>query len=239
METSKEVIEKIKKLLKFAEDAKKRDSQAELENAMAKIQAISMEYNIQIDKIDMDEQVKVGRTAITDDLLPKNEGKWIVSLIWGIMGLNFCRGWTIGGGKNGMVIIGESHNVEIVRYIVDQLIPRIRALGREHFKEYDGPEKKNTFLRGFYVGCVSGLLQRLRDEQDKMVVGNEQVGGLILRKTAAVDKWMKTNAPPLVSGRSSRISSVGGWQKGKEVGSKMSIHKGVGGNNSLGQRLLG
>lgn len=238
MEVPANILERIKKLLIFAEDAKKRDSQAELENAMSKANTLMMEYNLSVDKIDISQQKKAPvemHKVGADVLFPKNEGGWIIKLYQCIARFNFCTVITHDMGKHGLSLIGQAHNREIVLYIIDQLVVRIRNMARQAFREYQGNEKRGTFLRGYLLGCVQGLREKLQAERD--AEHTNEITALILVKDKDVQEFVKKEFPSLVYAKGSSTSSQAGKSMGIQAGRSMSINKGVG-TNAGGQRML-
>lgn len=232
-EVPEAILERIKKLLNLA-DLTKNDSQAEAENAARKAQDLMLEYNISLQQLHKGQEIPIKEHFINPEaLLVKNEGPWLKSLYFGMLKLNFCKSWTINKGKKGMQIIGEPQNIEMAQYMIDQLIPRIRSLAKQAWRDYDqGFEKKNTFIRGFLEGCVRGVISKLESNQRMRQHTNQNVAGLVLVKNAAVQKYFEGMGMRLRAAGGKQLSGKSGFQIGRETGSGMSIHKGVGTNKS-------
>lgn len=230
---SENIKEKLKKLLRFAEDAKKRDSQAEFENAMARVQNILLQYNMELGEIDLEEKPQIGGEPLFDtretnhQLFPKNEGGWLIRLWTVIAKHHLCLVYTVSMGKLGIVLNGENQNRELVKFIVDQCIPRIRGMAKQSWKEYEGFDKKNTYIRSFLLGCVEGLDKCLESQKRTIQNDNQQMYALVVQKSNAVTDWVYSKVR-LTRGRGSTSSSSAGREAGYAAGSKMQIHKDMG-----------
>lgn len=223
-------------------DPSKNDSQVEMETAMKLAQKIAMQYNLDLSQLG--EETKVSKMLQQEinrgDLFPKNEGQWLVKLLFMLARHNFCRGWTISDGKVvGFNLVGEEHNVQIVMFFFEQLSARIRRLARESWGNYSGPETKNTYLRGFYLGCVAGIDHQLDEQERAQVREQPEINALILRKDAAVVEFVQSLGLKFSPHKGPRSSGTGGIKSGFEAGKSMSLHKGLGSRNAGGQNLIG
>ena len=240
MDIPKHIYEKLQKLLRKADSAKEVGNLAEAEAFANKATEILMEYNLSREQIDLEDKPKVVREHITNqdkNFLPKNEGRWLVLLYRIIANHNLCRVVTHEDGRFGLSIMGEKINIEIVRYICDQLEAKIRILVKEAYRNYNGLEKKNAFIRGFYLGAVQGIDDKLRDNKEEMVKANPNITALVIVKDRAVVDFMKQEFPRLSKGRSASYSAQDGKGLGYQAGKNVAINKGVG-NGSLGRNLL-
>lgn len=245
-EIPEKILERLKKLLRFAEDAKKRDSQAELENVMQKIQALTLEYNVELDSINLNEhkeepidQILFGDAKV---IWPKNEGPWIEQMYSWLAKFFFVK-TLLRTNKflrtKELVFLGERHNIEIFKFSCDQLIPRIRSLGRQSWKEYVGHETNpKAYLRAFYSGCIHGLADKLGADLRKAEKGNSSnLPVLMNAKLARIDNYMKSNLKVRVVDGTGRALKSQGKHAGYEAGQKLNINKGLS-TNMGGQNLL-
>lgn len=235
-----ELYERLQKLLRKSESAKELGSLEEAEAFAMKAQQILMEYNLTEDQIDLSHKEKVIEDYMQDkDFLPKNESRWLVLLYHCICKHHLCRGISHSHGKYGFSIFGEKTNVEIVKYICDQLEVRIRILAKEAYRSYQGHEKRNAFYRGFFFGAVEGIDAKLSENKQEIIKNNENLYGLIVRKNEEVNKAVKeTYGGTLGRGKGTRTSAAHGREIGYQKGKSMEIHKGVGGSGAYGQKLL-
>ena len=176
------IIAKIQKLINLQEGAEAVGSYAEAENAAARVQDILMKYNLDL------ETVK-GSTIRTraeffdgwiglKDKAGKSESFWVPKLYTAIGNNNLCRVTTY---TDGIMILGRKEQVDLVLYISEQMISKIRIAEKFAWKEYIGEEKRGTFRRGFFDGATVGINSRL--SKDMQPDSNPYAVMIISRKT--------------------------------------------------------
>lgn len=242
------LLEKIQKLLNLKDD--KGASQGEIENATAMISALLMKYNLSMSQVEGHGKKK--DPSITDNLFDLNgkqtrhEAGWVNTLFSVIARYNLCRTLNRKGtrGKDDMGqvrIIGTAMNIELVYYIVLGLIDKIRAFCAEAWRRYEyqgGPEKRNTFKRGFYRGCVSGIFDRLANDEEQrkstehLQIENHEMGLMVISNDQAIARYVNANisVKPGKAGKS--LSGVGGYTQGYQTGQGMNI------DNKMGQKRI-
>lgn len=152
----------------------------------------------------------------------------------------FKKNWDFKSRK-GIRLIGEPTNMEIVRYIVDQLKNRVRGFGKEAYKVYinaGGEEKKNAFLRGYYSGFVQGIGTKLSRQKESMEKKEELMASMALVKTNEIQKWVDENITlGAGSKRGGNYKADDGNTMGYIKGLKTDIRQGLN-KNDLNQKLL-
>lgn len=228
------VIKKIQKLLSLADGAAKVGSMAEAENAAAKAQQILIEYNLSLEEVN---SFKDQKKVITDEYIDPSklymgkEGKWIFKLYQVIAQNNLCTIISYNKGE-ALALIGTESNREIVKYFVSYLIPQIRKLARSAFKDYDGIEKKGTFIRGYLLGCVAGIHAKLNSQLSQMKNENPNIQALVKVSGQELEEYKDKKWPNLRKVTIGRSSSESGFSQGFEKGKNMDLHKGIKGRNS-------
>lgn len=158
--SQREILEKLGKLLALNEEA--GATKYEAESAAKKAQELLISYNLSMASVD--DHLRKGEMGIThqtynlSDIWRKSESSWIWGLYDVIAGNNFCSMITVQTpytkSRRGTIIVGKVENVEIVQFICEQLVPRIRVLEGRAWVKYCGMEKKGRFRRGFlWGGC--------------------------------------------------------------------------------------
>src|SRR6188768_3429521 len=153
---SQDIINKIHKLINLKEGAEAVGSLAEAENAAAKLQNLLMKYNLDLQEVRKAKQEE--RLEMHDDWIymgnkaDKRESTWVTLLCAAIARNSMCRvsvhNWHIH-------IIGEKNNVQLILYICDQMIEKVRIAEKLSWKIHDAQpdsmykEKRGTFRRGF------------------------------------------------------------------------------------------
>lgn len=247
------VIDKIRKLIKLEESATKVGSIAEAANAAERIRELLQAHNLEMSQISMQEPEK--EEAVTSDrfypeeLTKPHEGDWIRSLTEVIGRFNNCR--VIGTGKSvgAIYIVGTQTNSQVTWYTVSQLSNRLRPMAKQAWKDYKGFEKRNTFIRGYYIGAVRGIDTKLTEEKERERAqaskdrnnGLENTNALMIVNmddlmTKKVQSYINANFN-VGTRRARTTKSASGWSQGFEAGKSMSINSGVGSSNTV--RRLG
>lgn len=236
------VTEKIRKLLAKSESAKETGSIQEAEIFALKAQELLLQYNLSQHDINKPEEspIIMEKIDLNDfEKVAKTEGDWILSLFIELSRYNLCKSIIIGNrGDNRLYIFGERHNIDIVKYLHDQLRVKIKRLSLEAWKEYKGLEKRNTFLRGYKKGVVMGIKTKLYDQQQAQMKKYEGMPGLVKVNTEAINKTVAREIGPLGKSRSRTLSGQEGKEKGYRDGYNMNINKGISNRASNSQKLL-
>jgi len=246
MDNLDKVKDKIEKLFRKAESAGEMGSLDEAAAFTAKAQAILTKYNLDMADIKVEQD---GNTCEGErnDLKEKHgwtktDGDWLIKLYSTISRHNFCKIVVHKMYKSTepmITIIGEPHNIEMVKYICSHLVPKIKQLRLQRWKEYNGYEKTNAFKRGYYRGAVQGINAKLVEQRDNDKSKYTGLQGLIVLSDALVDEKMAELFSNLTNGgRSRSLSGASGAMAGYKDGKNMNINKGVGASDSSSGRLL-
>lgn len=233
------VLDKIEKLLAMAGGG----TLHEAETAAKMASKLLLKFNLSMD--DIDTRIDDKERAVTDELFEmgkiwkKAEGNWIQNLYSAVARTNLCkiilkpryggRNWKVIG--KDIWVIGKRANVDMVHFICQQLVPRIRKLESRSWSEYQGWDKRGKFRRGFLIGATVGVSQQLEAQLRQMRKEEPKLDALVIYNDKAVQEYVNKKWPKLGKGRSGSTSSNDGYSQGKTAGNNMSIHKGVGGTN--------
>jgi len=235
------VLDKIEKLLAMAD----KGTLHEAETAAKMASKLLLKFNLSMD--DIDTRIDDKERAVTDELFEmgriwkKAEGNWIQNLYSAVALTNLCKiilkprygssgsKWTVLG--KDIWVIGRRTNVDMVHFICQQLVPRIRTLESKGWSGYEGWDKRGKFRRGFLIGATVGVSQQLSAQLRQMRKEEPKLDALVIYNDKAVQEYVSNKWPNLGKGRSGSTSSNDGYSQGKKAGSNMSIHKGVGGTN--------
>ena len=245
-ESKDAVLDKIEKLLAMAD----RGTLHEAETAAAMASKLLLKFNLSMD--DVDTRIDDKERAVTDELFEmgkiwkKAEGNWIQNLYSAVARNNLCKiilkpryggpRWTVMG--KDIWVIGKRTNVDMVNFMCQQLIPRIRNLEGRSWKEYQGWDKRGKFRRGFLIGATVGISQQLAEQLRSLKKEEPKLDALIIYNDRAVETYVSQKWPNLSKGRGSSTSSNDGYSQGKSAGKNMQIRKGVGGTKSSYGGLL-
>jgi hypothetical protein len=227
-----QVYAKIRKLLTFQEGVKKINSQAELENVTARINEILLKYNLDLADI-KDQEQKLEYTKVKIHIkgqFAKTEGKWMYTLYTVIAKYNLCMAIinSVGNAFESITLIGAKINVELVQYIVDQLRESIKRMALSSFKSSNGLEKKNAYIRAFYIGAVKGIHHQLKMIEEQREASQNKITALIVSNNAKIDEYLSNEGlNPKEIKIKPRMSALEAFSKGYSYGLKAQIKKGL------------
>jgi hypothetical protein len=232
-------LDKIKDKLKKLQAKEKSlfdiGNEEEAASFAAKIQELLLEYQLSFEDLEntQAQSIEIIEVRINTDLLTVgNEGEWVAKLFNSIANSNSCM-VIIQKTYNGnyILLIGHELNVEAVKYIVEELIPKIRNAGRfifnKIYKPQGGREKRNTFIRGFLQGCIYTIGKRLWDNYTRLEYENIKGYELVLNKQTNVENWVRQKYPHLKISKGRSLKGNAGVSHGVEVGKTIGINKSV------------
>jgi hypothetical protein len=236
------IKEKLAKMMAKEESARELGNQAEAEAFAAKIQDMLLQYELDLGDIKRNtaESIAVDKEMFdTETLTNPHESNWVVHLYNACSRANFCKILVRNATGTNITIIGTDMNREFLHFMVHQLVPKIRHLAKGSWLAYGGPEKRNTFIRGFLKGCCRGIATKLNLDLFAQQKNQEQVNALVVQKDRAVQQWMDTHIGRVRSVGMNTGSGRHGYDQGVEAGKNININKGVGqGRGMGGTRLL-
>lgn len=250
MASTTNIIDLVRKLLRLSTSSNEHEAAA----AAAKAQELLEKYNLDraqiVDKGDQDEQYvnHQGRTVGGT----KGQASWRISLLNVVAKNNFCR--IVKTDTNRYTIIGKAHNIEVVEYLFAYLAGEITRLAAAGWKATT-PEQRTrrrwnsrhgyvettmspeTWKRGFAMGAVSVISQRLR--QQRADFGrSSQAYGLIVRTDRELDEATRAIFPWLGKSRRSSTSASDAFHAGRAAGATIAINPGVRAATPTGALML-
>ena len=218
---------KLEKLVKLQQGATKIGSLEEAANAAEKIQTLLFKYNLSMADINTDEQreedIKNNSLDLSELGRVKTSGRWMETLVGVIARNNLCQ---VVWAQPRCVIFGNKENIEVVTLFSIQLISRIQDMAKQSWKEYNGPEKRNSYIRGYTIGAVAGIAIKLKENKAELEKQSNMTA-LVVANEKLVQEAMKTKFHNLKSGRRSSSSSQDGRRQGVKDGKNMNIHKAI------------
>ncbi len=240
----KKIHDKIKKLLALQKGAEDIGSIEEAANAAAQIQKLLLKYNLELSEIDLKERKhNIGNNRYNLKEMHgwnKNQGNWLTSIYHLIAKYNFCK--VVGIGKADkyydprIQLFGDRHNIEIVLDLCLSLISQIKGLEGKRWKELEGSitDKRATFRRSYFQGCIEGISQRLYEEREANKVEWKGTTGLVVLNdkalVTAVDEHFGEGSLKTSIRRQSK--SAVGYGTGVKDGKSMGTKRGVQGKKS-------
>lgn len=261
METTQDInsiLSKLKKLQRLYEGAKAVNSEAEAANAAAKIQNLLTQYNLSMADLDSvadnEQATNVVEEKLGDNWARKCGGFWDQLLLYGICKYNFCyvivskrheyrvnrNGNEVREQRQKYIVIGEPHNIEVVKWLFDVLAGQLYRLALKRYEEYRNDdsqalmriftgEKRMSpakFHRSYLAGAAKGVQDRLKEERDRELQAQVQVNALVLRTDQKLNDYVAENYKDLRSSRPMHIGSGHAMAMGREDGRKVNITRG-------------
>ena len=239
MKTIADIKEKLKKLIAKEESARKLGNQAEAEAFAAKIQELLMQYELDINEL----KAHTAETTTVNQewfdvsgLTGRNESDWVRHLYGACKRANFCEVIFDANSQYHIYIVGTAMNRELLHFMCAQLVVKLRTLARDSFKKYEGPDKRNTYIRSFLKGACNGIRTKLNLDRYAQQQAHENIAALVIQKDRAVNNFVEQNFGRLGTHKPRVPGSAGGYAEGFERGKNVDIHKGV--NRGAGGTLL-
>lgn len=247
------VMRKIKKLKALYEGAKKINSEGEANNAAALLQKLLAEYNLSIEEVGEIED-KPKEQIIHENLsgytYKSIGGYWEQRLTHVICKWNFCRCYMVGNTYRKLIIVGEKHNLENVKWLLDVLKERYVCFSKTRYKEYknnlmigEKPMSLDKFQRSYLMGCAAGLDQKLKEEHEREkreeAELSKKITALVIRKDAALQSYVE-NMWGQTKTRRNKENYDCARQTGVKDGRNTEINKPISaGKSAVSQKLLG
>lgn len=228
------VKSKVEKLFKKAESAKELGSLEEAATFMAKAQEILMKYNLEKSELNLGDEenspIEIGQVDLKDSHgWVKTEGQWLFGLFNTVARNNFCK--VVKVGDHQVKIIGEENNMDVVKFMVANIVPKIRELEKKRWGEYHGPDKRGAFRRAYLAGAVHGIHIKLTEQQATDKEKYSGLQGIIVLQDQLVDEKMAEAFGRLRKSRSRRLSSGSGAMQGRRDGKNLKLDPGVKGGS--------
>jgi hypothetical protein len=235
METNnkkEQVLEKIRKLLALADDA--GASEGEVENALKMAQRLMIKHQIEEDEI------KISIDDIGEEFVEQN---WVAGerkyFAWDVLCVIGKR-YSVQVIKKGSVanfryrVIGDRTSRKITIDTFQKLMPFIRALAKQRYKEYEsksadlsslspllrmlagdfGVSEKVTwkkFLPNYMAGYLQGLDERLQKDLENENISDEEKSKwslIVVKKDDLVEQYIQDTTKDLKSQKSTTAKNV-------------------------------
>lgn len=168
-EVSDKIVEKLKKLMRLQEGAKKIGSEGEANAAAAAISRLLTQYNLSLMDINPEERKEAIQIQRTGHISFKDTyGTWKRLLMNVLCEFNYCKTFLISGQTN-MVVVGTEANTSTVIYLYDMLRSIFRKLAPVRYDEFATGKRgvirtekyKRKYIASYLNGCAYGLKEKL------------------------------------------------------------------------------
>lgn len=242
MSIPKEIKAKLEKLLALEHGAKEIDSLNEAEVAAQKIQELLAKYNVELSEIQFDNPETISHDQFQVLEYRKNESTFIPSLYSLLGRYNMVNTVNHRSKRDptylGISLVGKLHNIEIVRFLGYQFIVKIRRLESISWSKQINPSsKRGTYRRGFLIGAVRGLSEKLKEQHDFNLQHIEKFDALVRTENQLIDQKMAELFNNLRGSKKSRLRGVDGYSEGKKAGKGLDLNQGLN-RGALNRKVL-
>lgn len=238
----KEILEKIKKLLRLS-DVKRGATPAEAATAAAKAQALLLEHNLVMDDIgDLESHLKEEKVEHTkvDLEATYQTSRWHAALMHRISKPLFCRAIYLPAkaGKAGKIsLFGKPSNVEVVKYFysylhqtIDQMALEYREGWKKKMEEAGKkyiPDESSRVRIDFCLGAVATVGDRLDDQYKEKTEATSTSTALVLVSDKALVDALNAAYPKRAQLKTDRMVDGSARSEGRKAGAKIPLNLGV------------
>ena len=241
LEHLEKIYDKLQKLMKLKESASELGNVGEANAAAAAISRLLLAYNLS--ESDIPESQRDKQKIIIKEHPCKStlsSGAWYGNLIATVCRFNFCKSLIRKTRKdNGrlstecFLLVGREHNVKVAIYLVEFLSDAFYRFGENAYPDYrrvsirNGitPQSQIVFMRNFLLGCIAGLEDQLKAEQEE-TESKEKITALVRVASGEIDDFLAKM--DITKGRQRKISADRRILNiGYDVGRNIDIHKAV------------
>ena len=210
--------------------------------AAAKLQEILLKYNLEMEDIE-EESPEADDRYVKEELeLAATSGNminWRRILLSGIARSLMCAAFGYKGTPK-MVIVGQKHNIEIVRHFYDYLSSEISRLADATWQKARSRtlEHGRSWKSSFYNGAVDIVVQRLEEKYQQVSRRNSETRALVLRNERELDDAVGNLIGRVRRNTVRQRHSEAGYSRGARAGKRVSLDDPVRGGGASG-RLRG
>lgn len=173
-------------------------------------------------------------------------GNWKHQLLFVICKNNFC-GYVSGHQSRRGHIVGQKHNVVVVKAMFEYLVKEIKRLTIKEWRaafpdtygQLNNTKVEFSWKRSFREGAVAVIAQRLAAERrEDLKEAGEKGAALVVQKDKELKDAITKHIGETKAGRSGGGSVLAGaYSAGKEAGRNINLNKQVGGGSSVSGNL--
>lgn len=232
-EVPDKIVERLKKLMRLQQSAKKIGSEGEANAAAAAISRLLTQYNLSLMDIDPEERKESLQMQRTGHISFKDTyGLWKRLLMNVICEFNYCKVFLISGQTN-MIVVGTEANTSAAVYLYDMLRSIFRKLAPVRYEEFVKGKRgairtekyKRKYIASYLNGCVYGLKEKLTIEAKANEV---QEKSLVVCHNQLIDEYMSSYEPVhRKAAKTKKKDVVEAFISGYRDGKKTNINKAI------------
>lgn len=225
-----DLIQRLQKVRALTESSVPGEAAA----AAAKLQEILLKYNLEMDDIEDDSPASDDRYVKEELELGTTSGNminWRRILLSGVARSLMCAAFGYQGTRK-MVIVGQRHNIEIVRHFYDYLSSEISRLADATWIKVRNRTREHarSWKSSFYNGAVDIVVQRLEEKYQQVSNRDSHTQALVLRNERDLDDAVGNLIGRVRKNTVRQRYSEAGYSNGARVGKRVSLDHPVRGN---------
>lgn len=188
------IVERIKKLLALATSQNPHEAAL----AAAKAQELLFRHNLSMAMVEAAIEGGANPDYVNDRFDSGGWMHWRRRLLGAVARNNFCRGVSYQGTRE-VGIVGEPHNVTVVKHLYAFLVRevlRLAEVGLKAERTLD-EEERRAWKRSFYLGAVRTIAQRLAAQRERDISADPRGAALVVRKDQELAEAYREHFPGL------------------------------------------
>ena len=213
--------------------------------AAAKLQEILLKYNLEMEDIEEESPAPDDRYVKEELDLGATSGNminWRRILLSGIARALMCAAFGYKGTPR-MVIVGQTHNIVMVRHFYDYLSSEIARLADATWEKARRRTREHgrSWKSSFYNGAVDVVVQRLGEKYRQVSERDRHTKALVLRNERELDDAVGNLIGRVRKNTVRQRYSEAGYSRGARAGKRVSLDRPVrgGGGKRLGEEAVG
>ena len=222
-----DLIQRLQKVRALTESSVPGEAAA----AAAKLQEILLKYNLEMEDIKDDSPVLDDRYVKEELELGTTSGNminWRRILLSGIARSLMCAAFGYQGTRK-MVIVGQGHNIEIVRHFYDYLSSEISRLADVTWTKARNRTREHarSWKSSFYNGAVDIVVQRLEEKYQQVSQQDSHTQALVLRNQRDLDDAVEHLIGRVRKNTVRQRHSKAGYGRGARAGKRVNLDRPV------------
>ena len=236
------IMKIIKVLMAKIEKGAEGSSEAEIQEALKKVQQLMLEHNLSEKEVISHQlgkkEEEVSKREINlNEKTKVTEGQWLISLYYALARANMCIGVhdqsPVAKNMGRMLLYGSEMNLELVMYLADSVRNQLKIMAKEAYKKSKDSilfnPNQNAFRRAYLDGAVSGIKSKLQESLKENMAASSAMGLMVIDEEKRVLAYINKDLPNVGVKSKANYGDKLGKSMGYNDGRNMGLNKGLGG----------
>lgn len=225
------ILDKIRKLIRLKESAKKIGSEGEANAAAAAVNRLLTEYNLSLMEV-AEEAGTASALTVSESLKISYQDTygniWKRDLLRIISEYNYCQ-ILLYSGSTHMVVLGTKENASVVIALFNYLRSAFKHLAADRHSEFIKGKRgyyctqkfKKSYIRSYLLGCCTGL----RKQYQNMVKTSQETGLILCHKKLIKDYLDTLSLVTRKPVKTKSITNYSAYNTGYTDGKNINLNK--------------